>query len=79
MAMPDLNQYERLFTIPGSVPADSTGAKSEVFAARNNYALNIDFKAEAPRIDVSDSHYVYSFLYSKKTPNFKPPKLIEQR
>ena len=79
MAMPDLNQGDELFTIPGAVPADSTGAKHEVYSARNNYALDIDFQEESPRYDISKTHFVYSRLYDKKAPKFDAPKLIQNR
>ena len=79
MAMPDLNQGEELFTIPGAVPADSTNAYHEVYSPRNNYALGIDFAAEADRYDISETHHVYSRLYDKKAPKFTPPKLIASR
>lgn len=79
MAMPDLNQKDILFSIPGSVPADSTDVKYEVFSPRNSYALGIDLEEEAPKIKISDTHYVYSNLYNEKAPEFHPPKLIEQR
>ena len=79
MAMPDLNQGEELFTIPGAVPADSTGAVNEVFAPRNSYALGIDFKEESPKVKISETHYVYSNLYTDEAPKFMPPHLIKGR
>lgn len=79
MAMPDLNQGSELFTIPGAVPADSTNAKHEVYSPRNNYALGIDFSQEAPKYNVSPTHFVYSRLYDPKAPTFIPPKLIQKR
>ena len=79
MAMPDLNQGAELFTIPGSVPADSTGDKYEVYSPRNNYALGIDFHEESPEYKISPTHSVYSRLYDKKAPKFTPPKLIQKR
>lgn len=79
MSMPDLNQDDTLFSIPGSVPGDATNANYEVYSPRNNYALGIDFVEKSPRYHVSDTHYVYSRLYDRLAPEFTPPLLIDKR
>lgn len=79
MAMPDLNQGDELFTIPGAVPADSTNVYHEVYSPRNNFALGIDFAEESPKYNISPTHFVYSRLYDKQAPKFTPPKLIKSR
>lgn len=77
--MPDLNQGDELFTIPGAVPADSTNVYHEVYSPRNNFALGIDFAEESPKYIISPTHFVYSRLYDKQAPTFTPPKLIKSR
>ena len=79
ISMPDLNDGDVLFSIPGSVPSDSTNAKHDVFAYRNSYALDIDFKEEPPMYIVGDEHYVASRLVDKDAPTYKPPHQVFER
>ena len=79
LSMPDLNDGDVLFSIPGSVPSDSTGAKHDVFAPRNSYALSIDFEEHPPIYKLTNEHFVASRLVDKDAPDYKPPKHIFDR
>lgn len=50
-AMPDLDTAdERLYTIPGSPPNLLNEKPGDAFAPRNQFALEIDDKAEPPNV-----------------------------
>ncbi len=78
MSMPDFidGSGERLYSIRGTVPSDIEEIEGDSFAPRNDFALEIDFKERPPRTDLSDTHYVCSWLYDKKAPKFTPPKVL---
>lgn len=78
LSMPDVNNSETLNTIPGAVPSSLNLIKGEAFAQRNSFALDIDLKEEAPFFQVSNSHFVASWLYDKRTPYFEPQKEIKK-
>ena len=78
-SMPDLNKSKRLYTIPGSVPGVLNEIKGDAFALRNEYGLHKDLEEDPPYFQVSQTHYVASWLYTKETPPFSPPKAIEER
>ncbi len=46
--MPDLDTEEKLLGIPGTPPNMVYPPKGDVFAARNKYAMEIDFEEEPP-------------------------------
>lgn len=78
-AMPDVNLSERLYSIPGSVPSNFNDIVGDAFANRNNYALDIDFIEHPPFFEISKTHYVASWIYDKRAPKIKPPKVILDR
>lgn len=78
LSMPDVNNSETLNTIPGAVPSSLNLIKGEAFAQRNSYALDIDLEKEAPFYKASESHFVASWLYDKRTPFFEPQKEIKE-
>ncbi|MDD7367380.1 MAG: ABC transporter ATP-binding protein, partial [Clostridiales bacterium] len=47
-SMPDLETKEKLEAIPGTPPNMIYPPKGDAFAARNRYALNIDFEEQPP-------------------------------
>ena len=56
--MPDLDTAdERLYTIPGSPPNLLNEKPGDAFAPRNQFALEIDDKADPPIFQVTDTHY----------------------
>ncbi len=79
MSMPDFidGTEDRLYSIRGTVPSNIEEIEGDSFAPRNDFALEIDFKERPPKFELSDTHFVCSWLYDKKAPKFKVPKAIE--
>lgn len=74
----DYNDHE-LYSIPGSPPNLLEQIKGDAFAPRNPYALNIDYKYEAPMFKITNTHSVASWLFHEKAPNIEVyPKLSER-
>ncbi len=78
MSMPDYMEgtEEKLYSIRGTVPANIEGIEGDSFAPRNDFALEVDFKERPPRYDITDTHFVYSWLYDPNAPKFEPPAAI---
>ncbi|MCF7932391.1 MAG: ABC transporter ATP-binding protein [Acholeplasmataceae bacterium] len=75
-AMPDLEadkSEESLFVIPGTPPDMHFPPKGDAFAARNRYALEIDFEAQPPMFKVSDTHYAATWLEHPDAPKVDMP------
>ena len=68
-AMPDLDtDDDRLYSIPGSPPNLLHEPKGDAYAARNQFAMKIDEKAEPPMFRVSDTHYAATWLLHPDAP-----------
>lgn len=80
MSMPNfiLNKNDELYSIRGTVPSDIESIKGDAFAPRNDFALNIDFERKPSKYEITDTHFVFSWLYDKNSPKFEPPKLIKK-
>ncbi|MDE5591188.1 MAG: ABC transporter ATP-binding protein, partial [Acetatifactor sp.] len=78
-SMPDLDTKEKLEAIPGTPPNMIYPPKGDAFAARNKYALEIDFEETPPMFKVSDSHYASTWLLHPKAPKVNPPKIVTER
>lgn len=78
-SMPDLNTKEELEAIPGTPPNMILPPKGDAFAARNKYAMKIDFEEEPPLFKVSDTHYAATWLLHPKAPKVEPPKIVTER
>ncbi len=78
-SMPDLDTTERLEAIPGTPPNMIFPPKGDAFAARNKYALEIDFEQEPPMFQVSDTHYAATWLLHPSAPKVTPPKIVVDR
>ncbi len=80
MSIPEMiiDQEEQLFSIRGTVPSDIESIEGDAFAQRSDYALAIDSILKPPRVDVSPTHFVYSWLYDEQAPAFNPPKIIKK-
>lgn len=70
---------KRLSSIGGRVPTVRAGTVGDVFRTRNKYALEIDYKYDPPRVDISDTHYVYSWLYHEYAPRVEMPDILRER
>ena len=78
-SMPDLTTKERLESIPGTPPNMIIPPKGDAFAARNKYALKIDFEEEPPLFKVSEGHYAATWLLHEMAPQVTPPKIVLER
>ena len=78
-SMPDLNTTERLESIPGTPPNMIYPPLGDAFAARNKYALEIDFELEPPLFEVTPTHYAATWLLHPNAPKVEMPQLIKAR
>lgn len=78
-SMPDLDTKEKLEAIPGTPPNMIFPPKGDAFAARNKYAMEIDFEEEPPMFEISDTHYAATWLLHPNAPKVEPPKIVTDR
>ncbi len=78
-SMPDLDTTEKLEAIPGTPPNMIFPPKGDAFAARNKYAMAIDFEEEPPLFQISESHYAATWLLHPSAPKVEPPKIVVER
>ena len=78
-SMPDLHTTEKLESIPGTPPNMIYPPKGDAFAARNKYALEIDFEMEPPLFEVTPTHYAATWLLHPNAPKVEMPQLIKAR
>jgi len=78
-SMPDLDTEEKLDAIPGTPPNMIYPPKGDAFAARNKYAMVIDFEEQPPMFEVSSTHYAATWLLHPDAPKVEPPKIVTDR
>ena len=80
-SMPDLDtdSSDELLMIPGTPPNMLYPPKGDAFAARNKYAMKIDFEKEPPMFQVSDTHYAATWLLHPDAPKVEIPKVLQKR
>jgi len=78
-SMPDLDTSEKLDAIPGTPPNMIFPPKGDAFAARNKYALKIDFEEQPPMFDVTETHKAATWLLHPDAPKVEIPKIIRER
>ncbi|KOS69537.1 peptide ABC transporter ATP-binding protein [Lysinibacillus contaminans] len=80
-SMPDLdnNSDELLRTIPGSPPDLIHPPKGDAFAARNEFAMAIDYEQEPPMFQVSDTHFAKTWLLHPDAPKVPLPDAVAKR
>ena len=78
-SVPDLDTSERLESIPGTPPNMIYPPVGDAFAARNKYAMEIDFEAQPPMFKLSDTHYAATWLCHPDAPKVEPPKIVLDR
>lgn len=64
---------ESLPQLPGMPPSLIDPPAGDAFAARNEYALAIDYEQEPPMFCVSDTHFAATWLLDERAPEIKPP------
>lgn len=78
-SMPDLDTKEKLDAIPGTPPNMIYPPEGDAFAARNKYAMQIDYEEEPPQFTVSDTHWAATWLLHPNAPKVEIPKTISDR
>ncbi|MCA1039531.1 ABC transporter ATP-binding protein [Bacillus infantis] len=80
-SMPSLensNQTE-LTAIPGTPPDLTNPPAGDAFAARNQFALAIDFEEEPPMYQISETHFAKTWLLHPDAPEVEPPEAVKRR
>lgn len=77
-SMPTLNST-KLASIPGTPPDLLDPPKGDAFAARNQYAMQIDHQKQPPFFKVSDTHYAATWLLHPQAPKVELPPEIKRR
>ena len=78
-SMPDLRTHERLMAIPGTPPNMVDPPRGDAFAARNRYAMKIDFEKEPPMFKLSETHYAATWLLHPNAPAVEMPPILRER
>ena len=78
-SMPDLETTEKLDAIPGTPPNMIYPPKGDAFAARNKYAMKIDFEEQPPLFKITETHYAATWLLHPDAPKVEMPKIIKDR
>ena len=78
-SMPDLDSSGRLEAIPGTPPNMIYPPEGDAFAARNKYAMQIDFEREPPLFKISESHSAATWLLHPKAPKVELPETLAKR
>jgi len=78
-AMPDLHTKGKLSAIPGTPPNMLHPPMGDAFAARNPYAMEIDFLEQPPAFPVSDTHWAATWLLHPDAPKVELPEQIKTR
>ena len=78
-SIPDVDSNEKLDAIQGTPPNMIYPPKGDAFAARNKYAMEIDFKYQPPFFKVTDTHYAATWLLHPDAPKVEKPKIVTER
>ena len=80
-SMPSLDTKgdDELMVIPGTPPNMLYPPVGDAFAARNHYAMKIDFEREPPMFKVSDTHYAATWLLHPDAPKTEMPAYLKAR
>ena len=78
-SMPDLETKEKLEAIPGTPPDMILPPQGDAFAARNKYAMQIDFEEQPPVFRVSPTHWAATWLLHPDAPHVEPPAIVTDR
>ena len=70
---------EKLEAIPGTPPNMIYPPKGDAFAARNRYALKIDYEMQPPAFPITDTHWAATWLLHPDAPKAEMPKMVSER
>ncbi len=78
-SIPDLDSKDKLEAIPGTPPNMIYPPVGDAFAARNKYALELDFEQQPPMFQISDTHYAATWLLHPDAPKVDMPDIVKER
>lgn len=78
-SMPDLDTKEKLESIPGTPPNMEIPPVGDAYAARNKYALEIDFEQHPPFFEVTPTHFAATWLLHPDAPKAEMPSIVVDR
>ena len=79
-SVPDLDSKGKtLEAIPGTPPNMIYPPVGDAFAARNKYAMDIDFEQQPPMFRISDTHYAATWLLHPSAPKVEMPEIVKDR
>lgn len=80
-SMPSLDSDDKseLAAIPGTPPDLTNPPNGDAFAARNPYAMEIDFEEEPPMFQISETHFAKTWLLHPDAPKVEPPDSVKKR
>ena len=78
-SMPDLETKEKLEAIPGTPPDMILPPQGDAFAARNKYAMRIDFEQQPPAFPITETHWAATWLLHPDAPKQEPPRIVTER
>jgi oligopeptide transport system ATP-binding protein len=78
-SMPDMQTKGKLLAIAGAPPNMMNPPQGDAFAARNDYAMEIDFKKEPPFFQISQTHYAATWLLDERAPKTQLPLILRER
>ncbi|WP_442599184.1 ABC transporter ATP-binding protein [Neobacillus sp. D3-1R] len=80
-SMPSLDNDDKseLAAIPGTPPDLTNPPKGDAFAARNPYAMQIDFEEEPPMFQISETHFAKTWLLHPDAPKVEPPEAVKRK
>lgn len=68
-SIPNLEAKEQLYSIPGTPPDLLSPPVGDAFAARNEFAMAIDYEVQPPMFAVSKTHSAATWLLHEKAPD----------
>ncbi|MCF0217668.1 MAG: ABC transporter ATP-binding protein [Malacoplasma sp.] len=79
-SIPDSDvENQKLEPIAGTPPNLVTPPKGDAFAARNKYAVAIDFEKQPPLFEVTETHRAATWLLHPKAPKMEIPKEVREK
>ena len=78
-SIPDVDSKEKLESIPGTPPDMIYPPKGDAFAARNKYAMNIDFREQPPFFKITETHSAATWLEDPHAPKVEMPRIVSER
>src|SRR5690606_12968081 len=78
-SIPDIEADEELYSIPGTPPDLLNPPVGDAFAARNEFALAIDYEVQPPVFQVSKTHSAATWLMHPKAPKLSSVVQVKER